>query len=394
MPATAHSIRQPLPRGPIFGWASFDRVDAPNIVSVESLAHAVYTTSGRAAIYQALLLLDLPMGSTVLVPSYHCPTMVAPVLKANLNVAYFGLRPDGLPNLATIDVATAAQTRVMLVSHYFGFPNSLSEARLWCDQRAITLIEDCAHCYFGEAGERPIGAWGDYATASQSKFFPVPEGGLLASAHHSIRRPQLVNQSLKFQFKGWVDVLELATKFKRLAGLNHLLASLFWLKNHRGPTPKSASSLTQSTATSVAEMILSCDMDRIALKPLGATNALRALLPRGRIITRRQQNFAIYAQHFAHIKGARPLFEMTSKAVAPYVFPLWVDDAERVYREIRAQQLPVFRWDRIWPGTAAIEGDVGPAWSQHVLQLLCHQDLSTADVEDTSQAIIKLLSTE
>ncbi|MBK9574239.1 MAG: DegT/DnrJ/EryC1/StrS family aminotransferase [Rhodoferax sp.] len=44
------------------------------------------------------------------------------------------------------------------------------------------MIEDCAHCFFGQAGERPIGAWGDFATASLTKFFPVPEGGLLASS--------------------------------------------------------------------------------------------------------------------------------------------------------------------------------------------------------------------
>ena len=28
----------------------------------------------------------------------------------------------------------------------------------------------------------------------------------------------------------------------------------------------------------------------------------------------------------------------------------------------------------------ALAGDMGPQWSHHVLQLLCHQDLSSADI--------------
>lgn len=385
----------PLPRGPVMGWSSFERIDGPDISSVEHLAHTTLTTSGRAAIYQALLQLQLPPASTVLVPSYHCPTMVAPVLLAKLNVAYFGLRPDGLPNLGTIDAATAARSRAMLVPHYFGLANSLAEARQWCNEQGIALIEDCAHCYFGDAGERQVGDWGDYATASLSKFLPVPEGGLLASAHRPIQNLRLVPQGFKAQAKGWVDVFERATKYKRLPGLNGLMSVIFWLKNPRNhsPTanPANAPPTTDLPTPDAATLMRDSDMARIALAPLGATRLLKALLPRGRIIARRQQNFATYAGYFAQVKGARPLFPLPSKAVAPYVFPLWVDDAERVYREIRTRNLPVFRWDRIWPGTPKLDGDVGPLWSQHVLQLLCHQDLDEDDIKRTALAILDLL---
>jgi hypothetical protein len=52
---------------------------------------------------------------------------------------------------------------------------------------------------------------------------------------------------------------------------------------------------------------------------------------------------------------------------------------------MRAQGLPVFRWDRIWPGTPADPHDSGPRWSRQVLQLLCHQDLTAADIERSVQ---------
>ena len=37
-----------------------------------------------------------------------------------------------------------------------------AEVRAWCDAQSIALIEDCAHSFFGTAGNRPVGAWGDY----------------------------------------------------------------------------------------------------------------------------------------------------------------------------------------------------------------------------------------
>ena len=378
-----------LPKGPVLGWASFSRVEAPKLASVEDLSHHMLLTSGRAAIYQALLQLRLPPGSGVLVPTYHCPTIVAPVLLAHHEVHYFGIQPDGLPALGSIDVATAKKCQAMIVAHYFGLPKSLAPVRQWCDSNGIALIEDCAHCYFGEAGERPIGAWGDYATASLSKFFPVSEGGLLASARHPISAFHLSKPGWKAQLKAWIDIFEVASRHQRLAGINGLLRTVFWLKNARAASADAGSS---TTAVSEAAFMGDCDMARIAQEPVAATKFLNRRLPHGRVIDKRRRNFELYARKLSQLTGARPIFPTLQAASAPYVFPLWVDDSERVYYALRNLKMPVFRWDRIWPGTPELPDDVGPLWSRHVLQLLCHQDLDETDVENVSNTILKLLA--
>jgi perosamine synthetase len=385
---------RPLPRGPVLDWNSFGRMDVPNIHSVEILKHKVFTTSGRAAIHQALLQLDLPAYSSVLVPTYHCPTMVAPVLLANLNVAYFGLLSNGLPHLDAIEESTAQKCKAMLVPHYFGLAKSLKKVRQWCDDRGIALIEDCAHCYFGQAGERAVGEWGDFSTASLSKFFPLPEAGLLASAHRLIKPLNLEKPSLTAQIKGCVDVIELASRYQRFAGIRLILKYFFKLKNIRGQQSEISDTIKNPKA---AEMMRDCDMARINQTPLWAAVALKTILPRGRIILQRQINFARYATHFSNVPGARPLFPIYEDSVAsaaPYVYPLWVDDPDSIYQALRAMKLPVFRWDRIWPKTPSLRGDIGPLWSHHVLQLLCHQDLNTADVDHTAQAVLHLLQTQ
>jgi hypothetical protein len=136
-----------------------------------------------------------------------------------------------------------------------------------------------------------------------------------------------------------------------------------------------------------------CDMSRIDQAPLLASMVIKSVLPRGRIISRRQRNFELYASQLSSSgNGARPLFGVAPPAVAPYVFPLWVDDAERVYEALKIEGVPVFRWDRLWPGVPVIAGDVGPLWSHHVLQLLCHQDLTEDDVLQSVNAVKRALA--
>ena len=377
-----------LPKGPVLGWTSFRATAAPSLACVEDLLHYRLLTSGRAAIYQALLQLDLPPGSGVLVPTYHCPTIVAPVLLAGLQVHYFGIGEDGLPALDGLDPHVVKICRAIIVAHYFGLPKSLAAVRAWCDTHGIALIEDCAHSYFGEAGDRPVGAWGDYATASISKFFPVSEGGLLASNRDPLAAIRLTPPGWRAQFKAWVDILEVASRYKRLTGVNALLKGIFWLKNARA----ASTSATESTGTLTADGFMGdCDMARIGQEPVAATRFLVRQLPHGRVVGKRRRNFDVYARTFGQVAGARPLFADLPLASAPYVFPLWVDDSERVYQALRELKMPVFRWDRIWPGTPHIAGDVGPLWSRHVLQLLCHQDLDETDVDNVAQTILGLL---
>lgn len=381
---------RPLPRGPVLDWASFERIKTPPVHSIENLKQKVLTTSGRAAIYQALLQLKLPPDSFILIPTYHCPTMVAPVLLAKLNVAYFGLLPSGLPQLDSIDESTAEKSKAILVPHYFGLGKSLKDVREWCNTRNIALIEDCAHCYFGEAGEKYVGEWGDFATASLSKFLPLPEAGMLASSTRVINPLLLEKPPLKAQVKGWVDVIELASSNRKFFGFRFLLKNFFKLKNIK----TKSKTKPDNAQTEASNMMRDCDMARIEQMPLWAAIALKATLPRGRIIALRQKNFAHYHKYFINIAGARPLFPYSEKSpspVAPYVYPLWVNDPDNIYQSLRELKLPVFRWDRIWHDTPLIPGDVGPLWSHHVLQLLCHQDLDLADIDRTAQAILHLL---
>ncbi len=375
-------LRQPT--RPAFGWDNLCGERRAGLPAVDDLPHTRLLTSGRAALFAAMKALGAQAGDSVLAPSYHCPTLVAPLRAAGAAVQFYPLGPDGLPMLDAI--TPAPRTRAIVVAQLFGLPRSLAAVRAWCDTRDIALVEDCAHSFFGEAGERPVGHWGDVATASLSKFFPVSEGGLLASARplpaQALRPP-----GAKQQLKAWIDVFERGSEQGRLPGLNLALRALFRLKNGP-PRPPAAGSAPR--AMDEAEMMQDCDLGRSEQAAPAGTRRLLGL-PRGRIVARRRAHYETLYRLTQDLRGARPLLGPLPAQAAPYVMPLWVDQpepAEAVYAALRAAGCAVFRWDRVWPGVADFPDDHGRRWRTHVLQLLCHQDLDNAMLARTG-AVLK-----
>lgn len=387
MPASAapHPVSPALPRNPVLGWASFTGARHAGLPSVGDLPHTQLVTSGRAALHAALQQLQLVPGSAVLVPSYHCPTMVAPIVHAGLTPRYYAIGEDGLPQLDRLDAPGATPAGALIVAHLFGLPKDLGAVRAWCDAHGVPLLEDCAHSFFGMAGSRPVGTWGDYAIASLTKFLPVPELGLLGSHRHPLRPLRLAPQGGRAQTKAWVDALEVAARFGRPAGLASGLRGLMALKNARRTASFAASPDSAAPGAkldgSASRMLTACDMARANAAPLLLSSGLYRHLPLRRIVLQRQRNFDHLSAALADLPRTRLLMPQRAGTQAPYVVPLWVDDAERVYHGLRAQGLPVLRWDRRWPGTPMSAHDTGLHWGSHLLQFPCHQDLAPQDID-------------
>jgi len=72
------------------------------------------------------------------------------------------------------------------------------------------------------------------------------------------------------------------------------------------------------------------------------------------------------------------------------VFPLWVEQPDPGYLDLLRLDMPVFRWDRLWPGTPVLQPDHGRLWSHHVLQLGCHQDIEEAQLRRMAEAVLRL----
>ena len=384
----------PPPKRPTLDWPDLAGADAPSLPSFLDLTYKQTTTSGRSAIYHALTLAAPKPGTAVLVPTYHCPTMIAPVALLGLEPLFYSVDGNGLPNLSSISDADARRSACILAPHYFGITQSFARLRAWCDATETLLIEDCAHAFYGMAGERQVGAWGDYATTSLTKFFPVLEGGMLGSSTRPVPQLSLTPQPIKAELKAAFDIAHLATEHCRLKGLGALIRLARISRGrapHNEPCPSPTPGLATQASTSVASAIRNCDMTRVTLEPLRSTRWLVKQHAQQRACQLRQRHFTHYAEGLSNLPGTHPLHTALPTQTAPYAFPLWVDDAERIYHTLRTAGVPVYRWDRHWPGTPEKLNDHGRLWSKHVLQLLTHQTLTEFEIDLSLEMIYNAL---
>lgn len=365
------------PRLPVFGWQAFSGEHAATTPGVLSARHRRYTTSGRAAIALALRMLEIGPGDKVLVPTYHCPTMIAPVVEIGAQPMFYPITASGEVDVEWLRRAPLAGARAVLAVHYFGFPQPMSRLRTFCDAHRMALIEDCAHAFFGVCEGLAVGSWGDLAIASLPKFFPVPEGGLIASGARSLNTLAFAPCSWRDEVKAAANAIEIGAMYGRFPGLNVLLRSVFGVKNWL----RGAASAGIPANRGGEHSGLSADARLNSLRPVAIARWIAGSVCKARIITNRRRNYAALASGLTRIDGAHALRPDLAADATPYVFPLYVSDPEASYQQLRSAGVPIFRWDEVWAGTPVLDGDHGLDWAHRVFQLGCHQDLSLHDID-------------
>lgn len=388
-----------VPRLPVLGWGAMRGGHDSSLPALLDIPNLVWTASGRAAIAFALREMEIGAGDRVLVPTYHCPTMVAPIVAVRAQPLFYPISDTGSPQLERIANFDLQGVRCMIAAHYFGLPQPMAAIRAFCDTHKILLIEDCAHAMFGKADGQPIGTWGDYAIASLTKFFPVLEGGCLASARHSLRHAPDRSRAWRDEVRNIINVLETAVRYRRLSGMNSVLAALFSAKDalrqrkpaQLAPMPGASVAVPDIVKEGLADFEA---QSSVWAKPFRSTQWLAMHVNRGRVIELRRRNYLRLSEQLSNVAGARPLFPRLADDAAPYVFPLLVDSAERYYQRLRASGVPVFRWDWRWPDTPEEDDDAGARWALGVFQIGCHQDLSLDDIDAIAQTIKELLRGE
>lgn len=389
-----HTIEPFLSANPVLSSGSFlgGKTESPSLYDVSP---PLITTSGRMAIALAIENTGIGPGDQVLIPGYHCSSMVTPIINVSGIPVFYKIKPDMRVDLADIQSKISKETKGLLVTHYFGITQPLSELRSLCDEQGLILIEDCAHAFFGEVEGSVVGSYGDYAIGSLMKFFPVFDGGCLVSSKHSLEKLELSSGGKGFELQSLINLLEIAFKHRKLILLKLLLFipiaiknNLWnWIKNTR----KNKGKITQ-TAPAASCGGIDFDPKWIHVRGSLATRVLMKLLSSKRIVNRRKENYHFLLQLFSNATHCRPLFETISDSTVPYVFPLLVDNPDPIFYELRAKGLPLLRWEQLWTGVDATTCGISNHYSRHLIQIPCHQEFTKADLEYMATVIITGLS--
>ena len=381
--------RPRVPLAPVLSRSSFAAGATPRPASVLDTGAVRQVTSGRIAIALALREMGVGAGHSVLVPAYHSMSMIPPVLACGARPVFYKIGPGAAADLADIAAKADATVKAIMVTSYFGFPQALAQLRALCDSRGIMLLEDCAHCFFGEHGGRAAGAWGDYAIASSMKFFPIYEGGALVSARHALNTPQPVTAGLGFEAKAALNALENSFAYGRLPLVKALLwlpmqlKAALWRLVKRGDAPALAPSSSDSSFEFDPRWLdkRSSLFSRMVMKHTSHT----------RIVALRRAHYRHLEQALAGLPGCHPLFAALPDGVCPWLFPLLVDDPEPLFACLHAAGVPITRFaETLWPGSEVCANSTH--LSRHVLAFPCHQELQADELAWMTAAIREALT--
>ncbi|MGH8550282.1 MAG: aminotransferase class I/II-fold pyridoxal phosphate-dependent enzyme [Methylococcales bacterium] len=361
-----------VPAAPVLSFNFCRGGNSSTIFSVHDAGNSVLLTSGRDGIATALKQIGVNRDCRVLLPAYNCRAMVEAVEWSGADAVFYRINPDLSTDID--DIRRNLQgVKVIIAVHYFGFPQKLLELRNLCDDAGLQLIEDCAHAYFGVFDGAPPGSIGDYAIASLMKFFPIFDGGCLVSSRHALSDKGLMSGGPRFEVKALFNILERAVRYSRLRPLNWILPPILRFKDFIRDRVKHGTDALATVPASLAAADYGCGFDPRWLK-VRISWISKFIFRRSstlRCTQGRRANYQYFRECFDNVPGCRPIFRDLDEGVIPYVFPLYVEDPDRVFPLIKMRGVPVFRWEDVEAGVC----ENSSRYSLHLFQLPCHEEL-------------------
>ncbi|WP_426194716.1 DegT/DnrJ/EryC1/StrS family aminotransferase [Massilia sp. DWR3-1-1] len=393
-PVTPSSIplHPDVPLAPVLSLDSFRQITQSPMPCVLDVPHVRLVTSGRIALGLALRELGVGEGDVVLLPAYHSLSMVPPVLWLKAEPRFYRVDAGANADMEDLTTQCDARVRVLVTTHYFGFPQNLTVLRAFCDQRGIALVEDCAHAFFGAYQGKPLGSYGDYAIASSMKFFPMYEGGVLISARRSLDAIVLVSGGKGFEAKVVLATLERSFSYGRLMGLKAPLVLPLRIKDWLWQRIKVGQATSAPLAPGSSDSDASFDTAWLDKSTSLFARFLLARLSKTRITGLRRRNYQCLQQTLRGLPGCRPLFATLPDSVCPWLFPLLVDDADAVFARVRAMGVPVVRFaETLWPAMDIERCVNSRHLSRHVLAFPCHQELNEQELNWMCAQLLKAI---
>ena len=106
---------------------------------------AVFTPSGRSALYFLLKALRYPAGSEIIVPAFTFQAVPAVVLLAGLSPVFADIDPRTFEITAeSVEKVLSPRTAAVIATHLFGRTCPVAEIARICRSHGVDLLEDCA----------------------------------------------------------------------------------------------------------------------------------------------------------------------------------------------------------------------------------------------------------
>ena len=323
-------------------------------------------TSGAAAIYLALKAQNIKSGDQVMIPAYHCPTMVEPVINIGATPVFYAITENIDIDMDDIKRKVNGNTKAILVPHFFGVRQDISKLKQRCAlTNSIAVIEDCAHSFFMLSDSSQT--YGNYIVGSLTKFFPTHDGGVLAAnAQLSINFRELsLVEELKATYNAFHDAVRFG-RLKLIGWLFNIIASV-----------RSDSSDQESLRgdEGIVELEYDIDSEYEEQVSLSASKICQYIVVHSdyeKIIKKRQKNYRYIIESLKEEPNIDLSLNCTDDDFIPYMVVGRLLNPGIHHPKLISSRLPIWRWEHIYNS----ECKVAREYSKSIIQIPCHQQLS------------------
>jgi len=390
-------LRQPMISHPTLRFTDLRHHHDPAAAALMRDRNLIFTYNGRGAIFQ--LLTALPAGDKkfILVPAFHCPTVVEPLIRAGYQPRFYAITPRLEIDIADLRSRLDENVAAVIVINYFGFPAALSEVRKLSDRFGAILVEDCAHSFLSADPVRLCGQQSDAAIFSFKKLAPTLVGGAIRvnSLPCAVPEPQM-NASLG-------NSLQLLRRAMSEAVDNSDSMPVRWVRSIIGKLRggwRAAKTMPDSDNTDGEPATFDYPyVDRLARSSLpGLARRVLAAAPLAEYVTRRRRNYELLASILGEIDGMQSVYPELPGDVCPWAYPVLLDNRAQLDIRLHAAGVPLFTFgETLHPAFEDVaQRDVtlyaGARWI--VDRILCfsiHQQLDEAQIREYGATINRLL---
>lgn len=351
---------------------------------------------GRGAMYRALSSLRDSRGAEVLLPAFHCPSVVEPVLRAGYRPHFYAVNRDLSVNVSELLRQVSKNTAAIVLISYFGFPVGAELVREIRDATDCCIIEDWAHSFLRASPVRLVESIGDAAVLSFSKLVPSWAGGGLL-VNNPDRFTRLTPLKPLGTREGLVAVKQLTEEMVENAPPGILRSSGLRLEQARVSLRRFCAGPENRDSNSGNSPIESADYFFETQLPWFARRIL-AMSDLDALVSKRRRNYELLNRFLRESDHIKKVFPCLPEDVCPWAYPVLVKDRSRWDRVLRSVGVPVFTFgETLHPKLYESDSSLlenACYLSESLLLVSIHQNLEAETVQLCADRMNRMLAVE
>ena len=157
--------------------------------------YALTFSNGTSALKAALFSMGIKKNFKILVPEYTFHATIDPVVNLGYEIEFVKVSPNNLSiDVDDLNSKISNFSKVLIVTHPFGFPANMPKISKICKKNRILIIEDCSHSHGASINEIKVGKFSNISIFSLqgNKSVSAGEGGIALTNSKNYYKKMLI----------------------------------------------------------------------------------------------------------------------------------------------------------------------------------------------------------